>query len=406
MRRTTRKTRLIAELAVASGTVGGMIGGQVADLEGEGKPPDAATARDHPPRQDRSPAARQPAHGRHLAGAAAAQYEALSCYGEHVGLAFQIVDDILDVEESSEALGKTAGKDAAQHKITFPAVYGLETSRRMAHEECERAHAVLAPFGDRAAAPARTGRPDRPPQIMKTRLDRLMVDRGLAESREKAQALIMAGEVRVNGQKASKPGQPGGGRLRRRSALAPALRQPRRIQAGRRAAPLRASTSPAKSASISAPPPAASPTSCCRPAPRACMPSMCGAGQLDWKLRTDPRVVLHEGINARSLTFEDIGEPVDFLCCDVSFISVTLILPAVTRLLRPGGQMVILIKPQFEVGKGQVGKGGIVRDPALHRAACERVESAVREIGFETDIIESPIPGAEGNKEFLLYARH
>ena len=85
-----------------------------------------------------------------FAGAAEPQYEALSCYGEHVGLAFQIVDDILDVEESSEALGKTAGKDAAQHKITFPAVYGLEHSREMAARECERAHAVLAPFGERA----------------------------------------------------------------------------------------------------------------------------------------------------------------------------------------------------------------------------------------------------------------
>src|SRR5207249_8194066 len=85
------------------------------------------------------------------AGANDAQYRALSCYGEHVGLAFQIVDDILDVEESSEALGKTAGKDAAQQKITFPAVYGLEASRRMAEEECERAHQVLEPFDDRAA---------------------------------------------------------------------------------------------------------------------------------------------------------------------------------------------------------------------------------------------------------------
>jgi 23S rRNA (cytidine1920-2'-O)/16S rRNA (cytidine1409-2'-O)-methyltransferase len=132
----------------------------------------------------------------------------------------------------------------------------------------------------------------------------------------------------------------------------------------------------------------------------------CGSGQLDWKLRTDPRVVVHDGLNARSLTFQDIGEPVDFLCCDVSFISVTLILPAATPLLRPGGQMVILIKPQFEVGKGQVGKGGIVREPALHRAACEKVERAVREIGFETALVESPIAGAEGNKEFLLYARH
>jgi geranylgeranyl pyrophosphate synthase len=88
--------------------------------------------------------------GAHAAGASERQYDALSCYGEHVGLAFQIVDDILDIEESSEALGKTAGKDEAQHKITFPAVYGLDVSRRMAQEECERAHAVLAPFGDRA----------------------------------------------------------------------------------------------------------------------------------------------------------------------------------------------------------------------------------------------------------------
>ena len=103
---------------------------------------------------------------------------------------------------------------------------------------------------------------------------------------------------------------------------------------------------------------------------------------------------------------QEIGEPIDFLTCDVSFISVTLVLPAMVSLLQPGGQMVILIKPQFEVGKGQVGKGGIVREPELHRAACERVERAVREIGFETAIIESPIAGAEGNKEFLLYARH
>ena len=96
----------------------------------------------------------------------------------------------------------------------------------------------------------------------------------------------------------------------------------------------------------------------------------------------------------------------DLLICDVSFISVTLILPAAAPLLRPEGQMVILIKPQFEVGKGQVGKGGIVRDPALHEAACRRVSAAVKEFGFETDIMESPILGAEGNKEFLLYAHH
>ena len=240
---------------------------------------------------------------------------------------------------------------------------------------------------------------------MKMRLDRLMVDRGLAESREKAQALIMAGEVRINGQKAVKPGQPvedgctvevlsrppyvsrGGFKL------AGALRHFVLDVTGKVCLDIGSSTGGFVDVLLQA------------GAARVHAVD-CGTGQLDWKLRTDSRVVLHEGINARSLTFEDIGELVDFLCCDVSFISVTLILPAVTPLLRHGGQMVILIKPQFEVGKGQVGKGGIVRDPELHRAACEKVERAVRETGFECEIIESPIAGAEGNKEFLLYARH
>jgi 23S rRNA (cytidine1920-2'-O)/16S rRNA (cytidine1409-2'-O)-methyltransferase len=131
-----------------------------------------------------------------------------------------------------------------------------------------------------------------------------------------------------------------------------------------------------------------------------------GAGQLAWSLRSDPRVVVHEGFNARGLQFSDIGEWVCLITCDVSFISATLILPSAARLLQPGGRMVILIKPQFEVGKGQVGKGGIVREPALHQAACQRVENTVRELGFETLIMESPILGAEGNKEFLLYAHH
>jgi geranylgeranyl diphosphate synthase type II len=144
------KTRLIAELAVASGTVGGMIGGQVADLEGEGKPPDAQLLESIHRAKTGALLRASLRMGAMAANGSVAQYQALSCYGEHVGLAFQIVDDILDVEQSSEALGKTAGKDAAQHKITFPAVYGLETSRHMAQEECARAHAVLGPFGDRA----------------------------------------------------------------------------------------------------------------------------------------------------------------------------------------------------------------------------------------------------------------
>jgi len=145
-----RKARLIAELSTAAGTVGGMIGGQVADLEGEGKPPNAELLETIHRAKTGALLRASLRLGAIYAGATEAQYAALSCYGEHVGLAFQIVDDILDVEESSEALGKTAGKDAQQHKITFPAVYGLETSRRMAEAECERAHQVLEPFNQHA----------------------------------------------------------------------------------------------------------------------------------------------------------------------------------------------------------------------------------------------------------------
>ena len=126
-----------------------MIGGQVADLEGEGKPPDAELLETIHRAKTGALLRASLRHGRDLRRRRRRRStHALSCYGEHIGLAFQIVDDILDVEESSEALGKTAGKDAAQQKITFPAVYGLEESRRMAQEECARAHPVLAPFGD------------------------------------------------------------------------------------------------------------------------------------------------------------------------------------------------------------------------------------------------------------------
>jgi len=145
-----RKAWLIAELATASGTVGGMIGGQVADLEGERQPPTAELL-DRIHRAKTGALLRASVRmGAICAGAASDQLQALSCYGEHIGLAFQIVDDILDVEQSSEALGKTAGKDAAQHKITFPAVYGLTESHRMAKQECESARQAVEPFGGRA----------------------------------------------------------------------------------------------------------------------------------------------------------------------------------------------------------------------------------------------------------------
>ena len=240
---------------------------------------------------------------------------------------------------------------------------------------------------------------------MKCRLDRLLVERGLAESREKAQALIMAGSVLLNGQKASKPGQQVSGdaavevtaRLpfvsRGGLKLAAALREFSVDVTGRVCLDIGASTGGFTDALLQA------------GAARVHAVDV-GAGQLAWALRTDPRVVVHEGINARRLELAQIGELVWLMVCDVSFISVTLILPAAVPLLQPDGRMVILIKPQFEAGKGQVGKGGIVRDPEVHRASCERVASAVCGFGFTTTIMESPILGAEGNKEFLLYAQH
>src|SRR5262245_28327340 len=145
-----RRTQLIGELAEAAGTVGGMIGGQVEDLEGEGKPPDAALLEGIHRAKTGALLRASVRMGAIYAGATLEQLAAVSAYGEHIGLAFQMIDDILDVEESSEALGKTAGKDARQKKITFPAVYGLAESRRMAESELARAHAALGIFGERA----------------------------------------------------------------------------------------------------------------------------------------------------------------------------------------------------------------------------------------------------------------
>jgi geranylgeranyl diphosphate synthase type II len=145
-----RKSRLIAELSTASGTVGGMIGGQVADLEGEGRPPEAALLHDIHRAKTGALLRASVRMGAIYAGASPEKLSALSAYGEHIGLGFQIVDDILDVEQSSEALGKTAGKDARQLKITFPAVYGLAESKRMAEEERQKSHAALESLGPAA----------------------------------------------------------------------------------------------------------------------------------------------------------------------------------------------------------------------------------------------------------------
>jgi len=131
-----------------------------------------------------------------------------------------------------------------------------------------------------------------------------------------------------------------------------------------------------------------------------------GRGQLAWKLRQDSRVVVHEGMNARYLTDAEIPEPVDIVTCDASFIGLATVLPAALALAKPRALLVALIKPQFEAGPRAVGKGGVVRDPEVHRAVCDAAVSWVASQGWAViGITDSPITGPAGNKEFLLYAK-
>jgi 23S rRNA (cytidine1920-2'-O)/16S rRNA (cytidine1409-2'-O)-methyltransferase len=215
------------------------------------------------------------------------------------------------------------------------------------------------------------------------RIDLLLVERGLAESRERARALLLAGSVMVAGQRVDKAGA----MVALDAAIEVLEKMPwvsrgayKLIGAldlwsidvtGRVCLDVGSSTGGFTDVLLA------------RGAARVhCLDV--GQGQLHWKLRNDPRVV-HLAV------------------CDVSFISVTLILPAFAPLLAPPREFVVLVKPQFEVGRDQVGKGGIVRDPALHAAAVERARSAAGMLGFETKVADSPITGAEGNKEFLLH---
>lgn len=239
---------------------------------------------------------------------------------------------------------------------------------------------------------------------MKQRLDRVVVERGLADSREKAQALIMAGEILVDGQKAAKAGQlvSDEARVEATAKLRYVSRGGLKLEGaldsfhiavdGFVAADFGSSTGGFTDCLLQ------------RGAVRVHAIDV-GTGQLDWKLRGDPRVIVHEGVNARYIELTDLGEPADIAVCDVSFISATMILPAMAKVLKndSGAQIVTLVKPQFEVGREDVGKGGIVRDPALHQAACDKVRRCAEELGFRTGLTTSPITGAEGNKEFLLY---
>jgi len=239
----------------------------------------------------------------------------------------------------------------------------------------------------------------------KARVDQLLVDRGLVESRQKAQALILAGEVLINGQKADKPGRT----IQADARIELTGRLPYVSRGGfKLAAALDAfAIDPTGKVAIDIGTSTGGFTDCLlqRGAIRVHAVDT-GAGQIDWKLRTDPRVVLHENVNARYLTPEEIGEPAGLIVCDVSFISVTLLLPRFPQLLQPHGEFIVLIKPQFEVGRRHVGKGGIVRDSALHAASCAKVREASESLGFRTQIVPSPILGTEGNQEFLLHACH
>ncbi len=230
----------------------------------------------------------------------------------------------------------------------------------------------------------------------------MLVERGLAPTREKARALILAGQVLVDGRKIDKAGADVD-----TGAAVETLEQPRYV--GRGGIKLEAALAhwhidvrEKVCADIGAS--TGGFTDCLLQHGAARVYAIdVGIGQLDWKLRNDPRVIVRERVNARFLTAAELPEPPQLAVCDVSFISVTMIVPPLVPLLAPGGALVILVKPQFELERGQVGKGGIVRDPELHRAACDRVRTAVEAAGFKTDVIPSPILGAEGNREFLLY---
>lgn len=241
--------------------------------------------------------------------------------------------------------------------------------------------------------------------MARTRLDKLVVERGLAATRQKAQALILAGQIQVNGQRTEKAG-----------TLVPATatvelvgEPPRYVSRGGEkldGALTDFALSPAGKVCLDIGASTGGFTDCLlQNGARRVYAVDVGKGQLDWKLRQDRRVVVREGLNARYLKPEDIGEPVDLVTVDVAFISVEKILPAALPCARPGATFLVLVKPQFELSRRQVGKGGIVRDPARHREAVEKIRRAAERLGLEDiEVRESRLPGAEGNREFFLRA--
>lgn len=242
--------------------------------------------------------------------------------------------------------------------------------------------------------------------MAKERVDKLLVDRGLVETRAKAQALILAGLVYSDTKRIAKAGdqiqidaplslkgQDHPWVSRGGLKLAKGIEHFALPVAGRIAADIGASTGGFTDVLLH------------HGAAKVYAVDV-GHGQLAWKLRQDPRVVVLEKTNARHLTAAEIPDPLDIVVCDASFIGLETVLPAALALAKPGAWAVALIKPQFEVGPGQVGKGGVVRDPAQHAEVCARIETWFGNLpGWSVrGIVESPITGPEGNKEFLIAA--
>ena len=240
----------------------------------------------------------------------------------------------------------------------------------------------------------------------KTRLDQLLVQRQLADSREQAQRLIRAGMVSVGEQLATKPGH------QFKDDVAVTLKKKEKYvsRGGLKIEGAHATfgfeLTGAVCLDIGSSTGGFTDFMLQHGAVKVYAVD-CGTNQLHYKLRQDPRVVVMENTNARYLTPDDIPEPADFCSIDTSFISLTKILPPLKHLLKPGGHIVSLIKPQFEAGKEQVGKGGVVRDPAVHEEVIEKVRKfGTEELGFEwLGLATSPITGPAGNIEFLAYWR-
>lgn len=242
------------------------------------------------------------------------------------------------------------------------------------------------------------------------RIDKLLVERGLADSRTKAQALVMAGLVLVNEQRVAKPSDttPLDAQIRLKGADDPTSRYVGRGGLKLEAALREFAIDVNGLVCIDVGASTGGFTDCLLQHGAASVLALdVGHNQLDWRLRNDPRVTVKEGVNARYLKPEDSSNKFDLAVMDVSFISATKVMPALIALLAQAGRLITLIKPQFEVGRGEVGSGGIVRDPEKHVRVIAEVNQAATHLGLRAvGLIESPLQGADGNREFLaLYEK-